>query len=374
MLEHELSNHSVAPRRWWQVDPWLSGLVVALLLLSLIMLYSIGGGMALVNAQAIRIAMGAVVLLIILLLPVEWIIRLSPLAYVASLAMLLAVLFIGVSAGGAQRWVDLGPLRLQPSEFGKITMVMMIAWLFSFKPRHPNTLDLLLSLTLIALPVLLIRAEPDLGTAILVALSGLVALFLAGLSWWLIVVGIAVIAAGAPLYWWFGIAEYQKERVFTLFNPEADPWGAGYHIIQSKIAIGSGGVSGKGFMQGTQSQLEFLPESSTDFIFAVLAEEWGLFGVSVLLTLYCALILRGLWLATQLSNRYARMLCGSIFFILFVNVFINIGMVSGFLPVVGLPLLFVSFGGSAMLTFMAGIGLALAMLRSYRYHHAVTGF
>ncbi|UJF24294.1 rod shape-determining protein RodA [Suttonella sp. R2A3] len=365
MLDYSVNTPVAPPRRWWQVDPWISVLVVALLLLSLLMLYSIGGGMALVQAQGLRILMGALVVFVILVMPVKWLIHLSPVAYVGFLALLVLVLFVGASAGGAQRWINLGPIRLQPSEFGKVVMVMIIAWWFSFKPRHPNLLDVLLSLALIALPVLLIREEPDLGTAILVALSGLVTLFLAGLSWWVIAAGGVAAAFGVPLFWAFGIADYQKERVLTLFNPEVDPWGAGYHIIQSKIAIGSGGVSGKGFMQGTQSQLEFLPESDTDFIFAVLAEEWGLFGVAVLLILYTALILRGLWLSTQLSHRYARMVCGAIFFILFVNVFINIGMVSGFLPVVGLPLLFISFGGSAMLTFLAGMGLALALGRSY---------
>lgn len=362
--------HDVNPReRWWQrfwrIDPWLTLILVILLLAGMNILYSAGGAMLIVN-QSVRVLMALIVLVILLIVPVRWLIRLTPLAYAANVALLILVLFIGVSAGGAQRWIDLGFLRLQPSEFAKITVPMMVAWWLTRQYREPDIVDTLAALMLIALPVLLIRAEPDLGTAILTAVSGLTALFLAGLSWYLIAIGGVLIAIGLPLFWLFGIADYQRERVLTLFDPESDPWGSGYHIIQSEIAIGSGGISGKGFMQGTQSQLEFLPESTTDFIFAVLAEERGLFGVLVLFVLYIVFVVRGLLLSTELTQRYAQIVCSSIFFIIFINVFINIGMVSGLLPVVGLPLLFISYGGSALLAFMAALGLSFNLLRSYQ--------
>lgn len=364
MLAHEVQPGA----RWWQyfwrVDPWLIGLIALLLLISIAVLYSAGGVNLVIN-QGVRIVMGLMVLAAALIMPAPWLIRLTPFAYAVNVLLLIVVLFIGVSAGGAQRWINFGVIRLQPSEFAKIIVPMMIVWLLARKHRAPNMADTLSALVLIAIPVLLIRAEPDLGTAILSGVSGLVALFLAGLSWYLIAAGGLLMVVGVPLFWIFGIADYQRERVLTLFNPESDPWGAGYHIIQSKIAIGSGGISGKGFMQGTQSHLEFLPESTTDFVFAVFAEEYGLFGVSVLLVLYILLVLRGLYLASNLTDCYAKTLCASIFFIIFINVFINIGMVSGFLPVVGLPLLFVSYGGSAMLAFMAALGIALNLIRSY---------
>lgn len=365
MLAHDVHPREHWWQRFWRVDPWLTSIVVILLAGSINILYS-AGGMALVINQGARIAMALVVLVTMLMIPSPWLIRLAPVAYVGNIALLVLVLFIGVSAGGAQRWIDLGPLRLQPSEFAKISVPMMVAWWLTRQYRAPDMLDTIIAVILIAIPVLLIRAEPDLGTAILAGVSGLVALFLAGLSWYLIIIGGVLVGIGVPLFWMFGIADYQRERVLTLFNPESDPWGSGYHIIQSKIAIGSGGISGKGYMQGTQSQLEFLPESTTDFVFAVLAEERGLFGVSILLLLYLLLVLRGLYLSASLTKRYARILCASFFFIVFINVFINIGMVSGFLPVVGLPLLFISYGGSALLAFMAALGMSLNLLRSYQ--------
>ena len=216
------------------------------------------------------------------------------------------------------------------------------------------------------MPGLLILMEPDLGTALLVSASGFITLFLAGMPRWIMLLGGALAAIALPLFWMFGIKDYQRDRVLTLFNPEADPFGNGYHIIQSKIAIGSGGLFGKGYMQGTQSQLEFLPESSTDFIFAVIAEETGLIGVGVLLICYGLIIARGLYLALHLSDRFARIMVASILLTLFINVFVNIGMVSGILPVVGLPLAMISYGGSSILSLMAGFALAMNLAGGFR--------
>ncbi|MDO5090075.1 MAG: rod shape-determining protein RodA [Cardiobacteriaceae bacterium] len=349
-----------------RLDGWLLLVMLLLMAASLVILQSASASDGIILRQSIRFAGALVVFITLMLLPPPFLRKVTPLLYVATLGLLILVEVAGVSAGGAKRWLNLGVARIQPSELAKISVPMMVVWYLTIRHTLPSVGDVLAALIIIALPVALILAQPDLGTALLVGASGVIALFLAGLSWRMIALGAVLIAIAAPLFWFFGIKDYQRERVLTLFNPDADQFGAGWHIIQSQIAIGSGGISGKGYMQGTQSQLEFLPESSTDFIFAVIAEELGLFGVSCLLIAYGILIFRGLYLSTLLGNRFARVVAASIFLTFFINIFVNIGMVSGFLPVVGLPLAFISYGGSSIFSLMAGFAIAMNLIGGYR--------
>ncbi len=274
--------------------------------------------------------------------------------------LLIAVAVMGQVSMGAQRWLDLGVFRFQPSEFAKISAPMMLAWYLSEHPLPPRPRHFIGAVTLLIVPVLLIAKQPDLGTSLLVASSGAAVLFFAGLSWWFMLACIAVLAALTPVLWHF-MREYQRNRVLTLINPEADPMGTGYHIIQSKIAIGSGGINGKGWLGSTQAELDFLPESSTDFIFAVFAEEFGLLGCVGLLMLYLLIISRCFYIAVQAQDTYSRLLAGSLAFTFFVYVFVNIGMVIGVLPVVGVPLPLISYGGTSMVTLMAGFGILMSI-------------
>jgi rod shape determining protein RodA len=262
---------------------------------------------------------------------------------------------------GAQRWLDLGLFRFQPSELVKVTVPMMIAWYLAEKPLPPNWRRILVAGLLILVPTLMIAVQPDLGTALLVAGTGLFVLFLAGLSWRFIATMTALsIPAGWALWEW-GMREYQRNRVLTFLDPERDPLGAGYHTIQSKIAIGSGGLYGKGWLNGTQSQLEFLPERSTDFIFAVISEEFGFSGVALLIVLYAAIIFRGLYIASQGQETYCRLLGGALTLLFFLYLLVNTGMVSGLLPVVGVPLPLISYGGTSLVTIMAGFGILMSI-------------
>lgn len=350
-----------------RLDWFLLLMIVLLMVGSVITLKSSAGSEGIIARQLLRFVAGFCVFFVLLSIPARQLKRLTPLLYALTVVLLALVVVIGVDAGGARRWLNLGVVRLQPSEIAKLSVPLMVAWYLGRKEQAPSVWQVLIALLIIALPFRLIMIEPDLGTSLLVGVSGLIALFLAGLPLWLLLLGGVFVSSAVPLFWWFGIKDYQRERVLTLFNPEADPWGAGYHIIQSKIAIGSGGVNGKGFMQGTQSQLEFLPESSTDFIFAVIAEEHGLTGVMILLAVYVMLVLRGLYLGARLTDRFSRIIVATIFFTFFLNVFVNIGMVSGILPVVGLPLALISYGGSSVLSLMAGFALAMNLASEYRY-------
>ncbi len=274
--------------------------------------------------------------------------------------LLLAVLIMGEFGKGAQRWLDLAGFRFQPSEMLKISTPMMLAWYLSEHPLPPKGKELLIAIGLICLPTLLIAKQPDLGTALLVASSGAAVLFFAGLSWYFISGLTVILGALTPVIWFF-LRDYQRNRVLTLLNPEADPMGKGYHIIQSKIAIGSGGVSGKGWLGSSQSKLDFLPESSTDFIFAVFAEEFGLFGCVGLILLYLLIISRCIYISVHAQDTYSRLLAGSLSFTFFVYVFVNIGMVIGILPVVGVPLPLISYGGTSMVTLLAGFGILMSI-------------
>ena len=340
--------------------PLLTGLLL-LCGFGLVVLYSASGENLLqVERQLMRLGIAFAVLFALAQIHPHTLRRWSPWLYLAGVLMLALVLAMGVVGKGAQRWLDLGFMRFQPSELVKLATPMMIAWYLSSGSLPPRWKQLLVSLALILLPVLLIARQPDLGTAILVAASGLFVLFLAGMSWRLIA-GLGVGgAAAAPILWHF-MRDYQRKRVLTFLNPESDPLGAGYHIIQSKIAIGSGGLYGKGWLNGTQSQLEFLPERHTDFIFAVLGEEFGLVGAGILLLLYLFVILRGLQIAAQAQDSYSRLLAGALVLVFFVYLFVNTGMVSGMLPVVGVPLPLVSYGGTSLVTLLAGFGMLMSI-------------
>ncbi len=330
-------------------------------LLSFVILYSAGGQeMGIIYRQAIRISLAFVMMIVLAHVNPHQFKRYSAILFGLGVLLLLAVLVMGQIGKGAQRWLDLGFLRFQPSEMIKITTPMMIAWFLADRPLPPKTRQLAGATLLILIPTLLIAKQPDLGTSLLVASSGAGVLFFAGLSWRLILSIIAVLSALTPVLWHF-MRDYQRDRVLTFLNPEADPLGRGYHIIQSKIAIGSGGIYGKGWLGSTQSELEFLPESSTDFIFAVFAEEFGLFGCVGLLVLYLLIIARCLYIAGQAQDTYCRLLAGSLAFTFFVYVFVNIGMVIGVLPVVGVPLPLISYGGTSIVTLLAGFGIIMSI-------------
>ena len=314
-----------------------------------------------VNRQIRNFLIGLAVLIIVAQIRLDTLQRWAPALYLGTLFLLLLVPFFGVGVKGAQRWLSLGFIRFQPSEIMKIAMPLMVAaWVvrYALPPRPTTTVTALL---IIALPAAAIATQPDLGTAILVGASGAFVVFMAGVSWWQIFSGaLAALACIWPA-WLFLLRDYQKQRILTLFDPEADKLGAGWNIIQSKTAIGSGGWSGKGYLQGTQSHLDFLPESQTDFIIAVLAEEWGLRGVLLLLLLYCLLVARGLWISFTAQTSYGRVLSSAITLTFGVYVVVNMGMVAGILPVVGVPLPFVSFGGTSIVTLLLGFGILSAI-------------
>ena len=344
------------------VDLPLLVLVLLVCGLGLVVLYSaLDGDVARLQSQASRLGLALAVMLAVAQVPPRSLRRWSLPMYLVGVGLLVAVLFIGVSAKGAQRWIDLPGLpRFQPSEIMKLVVPMVLAAFLSERSLPPRLPVVCLALLLLAIPAALIAVQPDLGTAILVTGSGLAIVLLAGIQWrWVMAAGLAGLAALPAL--WFVMKDYQRQRVLTLFDPESDPLGAGWNIIQSKTAIGSGGLYGKGLMQGTQSHLDFLPESDTDFIIAVMAEEMGFLGVMVLLVLYFLVITRGLYIATQAPDPYSRLLAGSLSFTFFIYAFVNIAMVSGLLPVVGVPLPLVSYGGTSALTLMAAFGILMAI-------------
>lgn len=344
-----------------RLDPPLTCGVAVTCVIGLLALYSAGGqSVELLWQHALRLAVGFGVLLVIAQIPPRNLWLLTPWAYVGGLLLLAWVLVGGDVSGGAQRWLDLGVVRVQPSEVMKLAVPMMVAWYLGDRAIPPSLWRVLASLLLVAVPVALIARQPDLGTALLIASSGAFVLFLAGVTWRLIMTLGVLAAAMVPIGWHF-MESYQRQRVLTFFDPEADPLGSGYHIIQSKIAIGSGGLYGKGWLNGTQSHLDFLPERSTDFVFAVFGEEFGFFGSMLLLLLYLFVVGRGLYISTQAQDAFGRLLAGSLALTFFVYVVVNIGMVTGLLPVVGLPLPLVSYGGTSMVTLLAGFGIIMSV-------------
>lgn len=346
--------------------PLLLGLL-SLAIISLFVVYSAGGeDRDLVIRQAIRVGAAFVGMFVLAQLPPRFYERFSTPLYLIGLLLLVAVLLVGEVGKGAQRWLDLGPVTVQPSELMKLAVPMMLAWFINRRAIPPRLGRLVLALLLVLVPTLLIARQPDLGTSLLVACAGIFVIFLAGLSWRLITLALALVAAFTPVLWLYLMHDYQRQRVLTFLNPERDPLGAGYHIIQSKIAIGSGGIDGKGWLQGTQSQLQFLPERHTDFIFSVFSEEFGLTGVLVLLALYGFVILRGLVIALRAQDVFSKLLAGALTLTFFVYVFVNIGMVSGLLPVVGVPLPLISYGGTSMVTILAGFGILMSIATHHR--------
>ncbi len=345
-------------------------LCAALALLSgagLLILYSASGGSArLMEQQALRLGVAFAAMFVTAHISPFYLQRLAPWLYGLGLSLLVAVLAVGVTAKGGQRWLDLGLFRFQPAELMKLAAPMMVAAYLAERPLPPSWRATLAAAAMVVLPAALIFQQPDLGTALLVAASGGIVLFLAGLSWYLIGALLALLGAGAPFLWSM-LHDYQRNRILTFLDPERDPLGAGYHIIQSKIAIGSGGLYGKGWLNGTQSHLNFLPERSTDFIFAVLGEEFGLTGAMVLLALYLFVILRGFYIASTAQDTFSRLFAGGLTFTLFTYAFVNIGMVCGLLPVVGLPLPFISYGGSSLLTLMVAMGMLMSLHTHRRF-------
>ena len=343
------------------VDGMLLGGILLICGAGLVVLYSaVGESDRALVSQMIRLGVGFIAMLIVAQMPPDFLRRWTPAGYIAGIALLVLVLVTGEVGKGAQRWLDIG-IRFQPSEVMKLAVPMMTAWYLHDRPMPPRASAILIIGVIIAAPVILIAKQPDLGTSLLVAASGIIVIVLAGLSFRLITALFALSLPGALVFWQYFMQDYQKQRVLTLLDPDSDPLGAGYNIIQSKIAIGSGGLFGKGWTNGSQAQLEFLPERSTDFIFAVLGEEFGLLGVLVLLALYMFVIGRGLFIAVQAHDTYSRLLAGSISLTFFVYVFINCAMVTGLVPVVGIPLPLVSFGGTSMVTLMAGFGILMSI-------------
>ncbi len=339
-------------------------LVIGLALISaygLVVLYSASGqSMPTVLRTVARLALGTAAMLLLAQINPNFLRRSTPWLYLGGCFLLVVVAAIGHIGMGAQRWLDLGIFRFQPSELMKLAVPMMCAWYLHERPLPPSWTSLAVLTALIMVPVALVVVQPDLGTAALIGAGGALVIILAGLRLRFMAALLGLAAVGAWFGWSF-MHDYQRKRVLTFLNPQTDPLGAGYHIIQSQIAIGSGGVFGKGWMNGSQAQLEFLPERSTDFIFAVIGEEFGLLGLLVLLVLYVFVVSRAVYLATQTQDTFARLLAGSLALTFFVYVFINAGMVTGLLPVVGVPLPLVSYGGSSVVTLLAGFGILMAL-------------
>jgi len=327
----------------------------------LVVLYSASGqSMPTVLRTVARLLLGAIAMLLLARVNPNFLRRSTPWVYAAGCLLLVVVAAIGHVGMGAQRWLNLGLFRFQPSELMKLAVPMMCAWYLHERPLPPSVISLGAMAALILVPVALVAMQPDLGTAALIAIGGALVIVLAGLPV-RVMAGLLALAAAAAWFGWSFMHDYQRKRVLTFLNPQTDPLGAGYHIIQSQIAIGSGGVFGKGWMNGSQAQLEFLPERSTDFIFAVIGEEFGLLGLLLLLLLYVFVVGRAIYLATQTQDTFARLLAGSLALTFFVYVFINAGMVTGLLPVVGVPLPLVSYGGSSVVTLLAGFGILMAL-------------
>ena len=353
------------------IDPILLCLLLIICSLGLAILYSASGqSIVAVEKQLLRFGLAFLVMIIFAQLDPAVYKRWSPWLFGLGVVSLVAVLLVGTGAKGAQRWLQLpGFPRFQPSEFMKLVVPMMVAWFLSSRFLPPSFKNIIIALVLIFIPVLLIVKQPDLGTSILIAVSGIFVIMFSGISWRLVFGFGAAVASFAPIMWLFVMREYQKQRVLTFLNPESDPLGSGWNIIQSKIAIGSGGLWGKGWLEGTQSHLNFLPESHTDFIIAVCGEEFGFVGLCGLLFLYMLIVFRGLYIATRAQDSYGRLLAGSLIMTFFIYVFVNIGMVSGILPVVGVPLPLVSYGGTSAVTLMASFGVLMS-IHTHRKTHA----
>ena len=344
------------------IDFCLLLLLLLLTVVGLTVLYSASGHhLPSVEKQGTFFMIAYITMFVVAQIPVEFMRRMAPFAYIGGVLLLLAVTIFGDISMGAQRWLQIGSFRFQPSEIIKLAMPIAIAAYLSRGFMPPRFIQVMVVLGLIGLPTALIIEQPDLGTSILVATSGIMVLFFSGLLWRYIFAAVAIFAASLWPIWHFMLHDYQRQRVLTMLDPTQDPLGTGWNIIQSKTAIGSGGLSGKGWMEGTQSRLDFLPEGHTDFIIAVMSEEFGLLGVIMLLTIYAMVIVRGLMIAVKSQNSFGRLLAAAVSSTFFVYVFVNMGMVSGMLPVVGVPLPLISQGGTAIVALFAGFGLLMAI-------------
>lgn len=354
-------------KRWLReilahLDMPLLTIVLLLMGIGLLTIYSAtsSDGFAKLDNQLINMAVSLAIMVVVALTPPQKLMRFAVPLYVLGVVLLVGVALFGIVVNGSRRWLSLGFVRIQPSEIMKIAMPLMLAWYFH---KYESVLKLkhfAIATAILLLPIAFILKQPDLGTSLLVGAAGFFVIFFAGLPW-KIMLGLGALGGAALPFAWNMLHDYQRRRVLTLLDPSSDPLGAGYHIIQSTIAIGSGGPFGKGWLQGTQTHLEFIPEKHTDFIFAVFSEEWGLLGNGILLTLFILLIGRGLMIASAAPTLFSRLLAASITLVLFIYAFVNMGMVSGILPVVGVPLPFVSYGGTALVTLMLGIGMLMSI-------------
>lgn len=345
----------------WHIDRPLFYGLLTLSALSMIVLYSASAAdFNMLIRHALRLLLGFAILFAVAQLRPETLSRWAPVFFAVGMILLIAVLLVGTTAKGAQRWLNFGLFTFQPSEIMKLALPLMLAWYFSRQSLPPPLTTVGIGGIITVVPVLLIAKQPDLGTAVLVLGSGLAILFLAGMGWRIIAVVVGLIGLGVPLLW-TRLHDYQQQRILTLLDPASDPLGAGYHITQSMIAIGSGGFFGKGWLNSSQAHLDYLPESSTDFIFAVFAEEFGLIGIIVLLGLYLFILGRGLLIAFYAQETFTRLLAAGLSLIFFFYFFVNIGMVAGVLPVVGVPLPLISYGGTATVTLMAAFGVLMSI-------------
>ncbi|MEQ1719790.1 MAG: rod shape-determining protein RodA [Nitrosomonas sp.] len=366
MNSKKLTQNKIDIRKIWyyftrHIDGFLLTFILVLMSVGLMVLYSASGGnISKVNNQAINIVVALILMWVIANTSMQQIKRIALPIYLIGLALLIGVALFGEIYNGARRWLNIGITRIQPSELMKIAIPLMMAWYFDKYEITLRFRDYIGATLLLIIPVLLILKQPDLGTALLIAASGFYVLFFAGLSWRIIIGLIALGAASLPILWGM-MHDYQRQRVMTLLDPTQDPLGAGYHIIQSSIAIGSGGIAGKGWQNGTQTQLDFLPEQSTDFIFAVFSEEFGLIGNTLLLLLYLIIIGRCIVITANASSQFSRLIAGSITLTFFTYIFVNMGMVSGILPVVGVPLPLISYGGTSMVTMLIGFGILMSI-------------
>lgn len=351
-------------RSLWErfhIDPPLFCGITILMLMGLIILYSADNqSWILLMRQLLWAAISFGVMLVFAQIPPRKYHQWAPWIFTICILLLIAVLIVGRTGKGAQRWLNIGPLQFQPSELVKLAMPMMLAWYLEKKSLPPGLNTLLISGLLLLIPLALVAKQPDLGTALMIVFTGICVLLLAGIRLLHIIVFLITISCAAPFLWSL-LHDYQRQRVLTFLNPEADPLSKGYHIIQSKIAVGSGGIWGKGYLHGTQSHLQFLPEHTTDFIFGVLGEEFGLIGAILLMSVLTFIVLRGLYISSQAQDTFSRLLGGSLSLTFFLSFFVNIGMVTGIVPVVGMPLPLISYGGSAMLTIMAGFGIMMSI-------------
>lgn len=352
--------------RVWEVltrpiDSFLFGCALALVGVGLVTLFSAADqSTARVTSQVVSCGFALVLMWLVANVPPQTLARAAVPLYVVGLLLLVGVALIGVSVNGSRRWLNLGIARIQPSELMKIALPLMLAWYFQKFEGRIGWKDFVITAVLIAGPVYLVKRQPDLGTSLMIAASGFYVLFLAGLSW-KVIVGLGAVGGAAAPFLWTNLREYQRERVLTFLDPTRDPLGAGYHSTQASIAIGSGGVIGKGWLNGTQTHLDFLPERHTDFIFAVYGEEFGLIGNALLLVLYILLIGRAMVITANASTVFARLLAGAVTLMFFTYAFVNMGMVSGVLPVVGVPLPLVSYGGTALVSLFIGLGILMSV-------------